>query len=104
MSTVTGVTLYNITNNGMDVAYDALVLQGGTAVTYIIRYDNGSPQERETTSTTFHIPSDPIGTPYQVSVAYRTDTSTASAYSTSVSSSKHNNRVVIRRSEMHLTV
>nr|XP_039251530.1 serine-rich adhesin for platelets-like [Styela clava] len=92
-NTVSGLILFNITNNGFDVVFDAVSLEGGASVSHIVKYipvtGTGTAISVETSSNTVHIASDPITTPYNVSVAYKSN-SVDSAFSSVVSTKVYN--------------
>ena len=90
VSSVTGVTVYNITKDGMNVAYNAVVLSGNTAVTYIVKYDNGTNQTVETSATNLHITATPLARSYNISVAYKTLSASQSPFSDVVTTGERN--------------
>lgn len=89
VSTVTGLLLYNVTKDGMSLRYDSIVLLGNTPVIYVIKYDNGTNRTMESSDISVYIPSTPLNARYNVSVAYKTDSSVASPFSEVISSGNH---------------
>ncbi|XP_077970347.1 uncharacterized protein LOC120328585 isoform X2 [Styela clava] len=83
--TVSGLILFNVIKTGFNFVCDTVSLQGGTPVTYVVKYVTGTVERIvETTSNTTYIEATPLDTIYNVSVAYKTDILT-SAYSSPAS-------------------